>query len=222
LTLLPSDSWEIEGVSGDRYQVPVRCQAPGCQRYSDHLHHLWRRSFLGGDYWWVRLPGGLVVRNIVGLCIPHHEDVTGKPGAGHVAWIRWIPGTQEFRWMEEESTSGKWRQVGTLSLPAPIKTASDGTPGREAERCPVCGKLKRQTVEHEHEPGPKRPRKSWTIQVPADEEDGATVLDELVEGCAEVFGHDEYTSKLRRYFTVVAALTVVLQNRELIQVEIEP
>jgi hypothetical protein len=219
LTLLPSESWEIQGVEGDRYKVGPLCEAPGCKRPVDHKHHLWRRSFLGGDFWWVRVHGGMVIRNVVGLCWRHHEDVTGGPG-GHRAWIKYIPGSVEFQWLEEDSTNGKWRQTGTLSLPAPTAASGGDEPGREAERCPTCGKVK--TKAHvEHEPGPKRPRKSWTIEVPADQEDGAAVLDELVDGCAEVFGHEEYTSKLRRYFTVVAALALVLQNRDLIQTEVD-
>jgi hypothetical protein len=171
----------------------------------------------------VHVPSGEVIRNVIGLCWRHHEDVTGKPKTGHVAWVQWAGG-REFRWLEQESTSGKWKQIGTLSLPAPSETPTvpDGAGGREAERCPTCGRLRRKSEpEHDHEPRPKRPRQSWTIQVPADQEDGAAILDELIEGCAEVFGHETYTSTLRRYFTTVAALALVLQNRELIQAEVD-
>jgi hypothetical protein len=213
----------VNGVEGDKYMVGPACDAPGCKRPVDHKHHLWRRSFLGGDFWWVQVPGAkdsdptIVIRNVVGLCWHHHEDVTGSKG-GHKAWIKWVPETQSLLWMEDDGYD-HWLQTGTLHLPTPSEEARPRM-DREAERCPTCGKLK--TKEHkDHEPQPKRARKSWTIKVPADHEDGAAILDELVEGCAEVFGHDEYTSALRRYYTVVQALTVVLQNRELIGAEIE-
>lgn len=217
MTLLPHEDWSVAGVEGDRYTVGPYCQAPGCKRPVDHKHHLWRRSFIGGDYWWVRVPingGTKTIRNVVGLCWHHHEDVTGT-GGGHKAWVRWIPEAQHFIWMENDGYD-HWIQTGTLSLPALPEPAPDQ---EEAERCPTCGKL--QKVKHDHEPQPKRARKTWTVQVPADQEDGAAILDELVEACAEVFGHDEYKSALRRYFTVSQALIVVLQNRELIAAEVD-
>jgi hypothetical protein len=229
VTLLPSESWRIEGVEGDSYKVGPNCERPGCKRFVDHQHHLWRRSFLGKPkrhsdegYRWVRLPNGETIRNIVGVCWQHHEMLTGIPG-GHQAWIRWIEDSHDFEWLERDAIDNEWRKIGTLSLPAPTEAAPNGTPGREAERprrCPTCGHVVREP-HPEHEPGPKRPRQSWTIKVPADSEDGAAVLDELVEGCAEVFRHHEYTSALRRYYTVVQALTVVLQNRELIEAEVD-
>jgi hypothetical protein len=224
VTLLPSDSWQIEGVDGDTYQVGPACEAPGCKRWVDHQHHLWRRSFLGRpkrekDYRWVKLPDGQVIRNVIALCWRHHEEVTGGPG-GHLVWIKWIPGTAQFEWLQRSSLDSEWEQVGTLSLPAPPDQVVPDGSGREAERrCPTCGRAQRKP-EPERKPGPKRPRKSWTIKVPADHEDGAAILDELVEGCAEVFGMDEYTSKLRRYYVVERALVVVLQNRALIETEV--
>jgi len=223
MTLLPSESWNIAGVEGDRYTVGPYCDAPGCKRPVDHKHHLWRRSFLGGDFWWVRVPveasETTVIRNVVGLCWHHHDDVTGQ-GGGHKAWIRWTPERQELAWMEAVDY-GHWIQIGTLSLPAPSDHAAPATPGREAERCPTCGKLKRKHEDHEHEPQPRRPRRTWTIKVPDDKENGAEVLNELVEACAEIFGHDEYRSATRRYYTVAQALALVLQNRHLIELEID-
>ena len=227
MTLLPSESWDVRGVEGDRYKVGPWCEAPGCKRPVDHKHHLWRRSHLAGDWWWVKVPDGTTVRNVIGLCWHHHEDVTGSQG-GHKAWVKWVSGF-EFAWLEMRSTDGNWQQTGTFSLPAPPPEAVPAdSGGREAERCPTCGRQK--TKAHvEHEPGPKRPRKSWTIRVPSDAdkdgadygEDGAAILDELIEGCAEVFGMEEYTSALARYYVVVRALTVVLQNRELIAAEVD-
>jgi hypothetical protein len=227
MTLLPIDDWSVKGVDGDTYKVGPYCAAPGCKKPVDHKHHLWRRSYLAGNFWWVKVPfqnaeafGLTTIRNVVGLCWRHHEDVTGQ-GGGHAAWIRWDPQRQNFHWLER-TPDDKFISIGTFSLPAapPADAAPSSPEGREAERCPTCGK--RQGHPHpEHEPGPKRPAKSWTIKVPADDEDGAVILNELVEGCAEIFGHDEYTSRLKRYYTVVQALSVVLQNRERIAAEVD-
>jgi len=223
VTLIPSDDRRVEAVEGDQYRVGPYCNAPGCKRPVDHKHHMWRRSFLGGDYWWVRVPIGSeqtdVIRNVIGLCWMHHSDVTGSVGAGHRAWIRWLEDERELYWLEKDPDD-HWQAIGTLSLPAPSETApAPPSPGREAERCPTCGHRIRHEEEHEHEPRPKRPRKTWTVHVPADSEDGAAVLDELIEGVAEIIGTDEYTSKLRRYFTLVQALYLVIQNQDLIEIE---
>lgn len=222
MTLLPSDSQLVEAVEGDRYMVGPYCDAPGCKRPVDHKHHLWRRSFLGGDYWWVRVPIAddktTTIRNVIGLCWQHHEDVTGGPG-GHRAWIRWVEDPdQALHWLENDGYD-HWISIGTLSLPAPPEAAPAPTRSRETERCPTCGHRIRPGDEHEHEPGPKRPRKTWTVHVPADSEDGAEILDELVEACAEIIGTDEYTSKLKRYHTLTKALYLVIQNEELIEVD---
>jgi hypothetical protein len=221
MTLLPLDDWNVQGVEGDSYTVGPYCDYPGCGRPVDHKHHVWRRSYLSGAFWWVRVPTAnatTVIRNVVGLCWRHHEDVTGA-GGGHAGWIRWDPQAESLSWWEP-NPDDKWQKIGTLSLPAPPAEAASSSEGREAERCPTCGRRK-PAPDHEHEPGPKRERKSWTIKVPADAEDGAAVLDELVAGCAEVFGHEEYTSALRRYYTVVQALTVVLQNKHRLVAEVD-
>jgi hypothetical protein len=217
-TLLPAEDWRVEGLEGDSYKVGPNCERPGCKRFVDHQHHLWRRSFLGRpkrhseeDYRWVRLPNGDTVRNVIGLCWQHHEMVTGRPG-GHQAWVKWVPDSHEFQWLERDAIDNEWREIGTLSLPAPTEAAPNGTPGREAERprCPTCGRVQKKP-EPEHEPGPKRPRASWTVKVPADHEDGAAVLDELVEGVADLMGAGEWGT-WKRYHAVVSALAFTLQN----------
>jgi hypothetical protein len=212
VTLVPSDAWNVAGVKGDKYTVGPFCDAPGCKRPVDHKHHLWRRSFLGGDFWWVRVPLSAdrttVIRNVVGLCWRHHEDVTGAVG-GHRAWIKWDPEEETFHWLENDGYD-HFAAIGTLSLPAPTEDAAPTPTGREAERCPTCGRPKRH--EHTHDPQPKRPRKTWVLRVPADNEDGALVLDELVESLAEALGMDEYTSQLKRYHVIVPALVFCLQH----------
>lgn len=228
MTLPPSKDWPVAGVEGDEYKVGPYCDKPGCGRPVDHKHHLWSRTFLGKPYWWVRVPVGLpplegewktiVIRNVIAVCADHHHDLS-SPIGGHKAWIKWVPAREHFIWLERSFQYDPWVQTGTLSLPAPPEQQGVAGGGREAERCPTCGKIR--TKPHDHEPQPKRPRKTWTIKVPADAEDGAKILDELVEGCAEVFGHEDYKSALRRYYTVSQALIVVLQNRDLISAEVD-
>jgi len=211
VTLIPSEAWNVAGVEGDKYTVGPYCDAPGCKRPVDHKHHLWRRSFLGGDFWWVRVPtsrGTTVIRNVIGLCYHHHEDVTGGPG-GHRAWIKWIPEREEFDWLESVDY-GHWQKIGRLILPVAVEETA---PAEEPERCPTCGRVKRHDHEH-HEPGPKRTRKTWTVKVPDEAEDGAAILDEMVEILAESIGAEEWTSALKRYHVLLPALVWVMQNQD--------
>jgi hypothetical protein len=212
MTLIPSEAWNVAGVEGDKYTVGPFCDAPGCKRPVDHKHHLWRRSFLGGDFWWVRVPLAdnktTVIRNVIGLCYRHHEDVTGGPG-GHKAWIRWVEEDQKLLWLEP-GADDQWELIDQIVLAAPSEGAAPRA--KIPKRCPACGKL--QYVEHEHAPAPRRPRKSWVVQVPSDNEDGAAILDELIEIIAEAIGTDEYKSQLRRYHTLIPALVWVVQNQE--------
>lgn len=219
MTLVPSEAWNVKGIDGDRYMVGPFCDAPGCKRPVDHKHHLWRRSFLGGDFWWVRVPTirgtTITIRNVVGLCWRHHQDVTGDVG-GHKAWIKWVPEHEDFDWLESVDY-GHWTKIGKLTLPAPSEKTGPAKPMPPgSERCPTCGHVKHHEHEH-HKPGPKRAKKSWTVKVPADAEDGAEILDELVQIVAEAIGAEEHTSALRRYHVLVPALVWVSQNLDSFQ-----
>lgn len=61
-------------------------------------------------------------------------------------------------------------------------------------------------------PGETRLKKTWTIKVPDDGEDGYAVLDSLLDAAAEKLGREEERSALVRYFTVVEALVFLLQH----------
>lgn len=213
MTLIPSEAWNVAGVKGDHYTVGPYCDAPGCKRPVDHKHHLWRRSFLGGDHWWVRVPTArgttIVIRNVVGLCWHHHEDVTGGPG-GHKAWIQWVEEREDFDWLEADGYS-KWIKIGRLTLPAPTELPKQD---RNPKRCPTCGRVERHDHDHRQEPAPKRQRKSWVVAVPADSEDGAAILEELIEIIAEAIGAEEFTSALKRYHVLLPALVWVVQNQD--------
>jgi hypothetical protein len=156
----------------------------------------------------VRTENGTVLGNVTGLCAPHHDDVTGGPG-GHKAAIRFIQSS--FYWCEvlaDGKGSVRYRSLGKLDPQPP-------TPDSLAERrleedtepdvCPHCGQAKARRPHLAAVPGeaPRR-RKSWTIQVPDDGEDGAAILDILVDDLSPILGYDVIPNT--RYFTAVAAL----------------
>lgn len=224
MTRLPTENRDVEGIEYGslypKYKVGPLCSVAGCSRIADHPHHIWRRSFVIGDKGWVRLWDGTIVQNLTALCFIHHDLVTVNK-----AEIRYSD-MGNFVWFSDDLS-----EVGTLLEPQPKKLTAltvDGPvmniedivhntethehvgPGG-SEKCPTCKRaIKREST------GPKekkRHREKWSITVPVDErENGADVLDALLDSCAQLFGHDE-TRELR-YFTVVQALALVVQHGE--------
>lgn len=84
-------------------------------------------------------------------------------------------------------------------------------PAGDADLCASCRKPKNAVTRLE----PAARRKRWSILVPADGEDGAAVLDALVDACAaellEDLGYEDGTP---RYFPLCAVLTDWLQSRQ--------
>lgn len=94
--------------------------------------------------------------------------------------------------------------VHTLD-PSPVEAVIDGP--ALAEKCPTCDRA----LPKPHSGEEEKVRKGWTIAVPVSElENGAQVLDDLLNECRQLFGHAE--SKKVRYYTAVQALALVVQN----------
>lgn len=178
------------GFNGPPYTLNLICAHPFCLERATERHHVWRRSLLGGAFDWVELPDGGQIGNLVGFCHEHHRLLTDDEaklsleGVGVLAWI---------------SDS---MQVLPLTFQPPFLPPIDellqadpefrNTPKKTGaildNECPSCGRpLPHPKIEREpddfEEP---RPRRSWTITVPVDQrENGAAILDALVEGCRE-------------------------------------
>lgn len=211
MTLIPHENRDVHGLDGPafpRYKVGPVCCVPGCSRFADHAHHVWRRSFLGGDYAWVELWDHTILGNLSGLCWQHHDEVTqGK------VWMRYDEKRKRVVW---DDNNTKYPADIFPALPVHGEPATQGKPDRvlgpgAAEVCPGCKRtLPREKPEGEKNEEARR-RKTWTVTVPADSaEDGALVLDTMIEACRELFSHPE--DKNVRYFTLVQALALVVQH----------
>jgi hypothetical protein len=211
VTFLPLESWLVKARSDLKpYRVPARCAHPDCELMDVQAHHLWRRSFIGGDIRWVELPDGRVVGNLVPLCWTHHKLITENQASIVLCGDTFV---WAFR------VNGEDHLHAPLTYQPPVggglETASDRKDSEEptADRCETCGHVKRR---HKVElpPGERRPRASWTIAVPKDHrEDGAYVLDSLLEEAAKILERDEHTSW--RYYTAVEALAMFVQHGHL-------
>lgn len=89
----------------------------------------------------------------------------------------------------------------------PDSVATIDGPAHNREKCPTCERPLPQPHKGEEE----KVRKGWTIAVPVAElEDGADVLDTLLDECRTLFGHD--SNKKVKYYTLSQALALVVQN----------
>lgn len=231
MTLLPSDKLGVTGWPGNLYELNETCAHPACGKRSAHGHHMWPRSFIRKNYDWVRLPDGTILGNRIGLCQEHHDMVTGEIG-GYRARIRWAAGLVWWDDKKGGEMQSDWGVLAPLSTQPPVSpdgavipettvnhgdyltvemAPAHGHIGDEEKVCPVCGHHK-----HTQEPRAKLPRrktKEWVVTVPDDSELGADVLDSIIEDLAIPIGASEWSSRLRRYYVLVAALVWVNQNR---------
>jgi hypothetical protein len=216
MTLAPSETWNVRGVDGPQYKVAAHCANPGCTHFTDHAHHIWRRSQLGGDYRWVVVEGKLLA-NLTGLCAGCHGDVTGEIG-GHRAAIRYDLENDVFNWCRVVTLiNGKheFHEVGPLDpQPPDPDSLAERASGKDHDpvTCPFCGQTRRRPSGVRDGSAGGRRRKSWPVSVPADEqEQGADTLDALVDDLAPLLGLTAGPSA--RYYVLVPALFYAQQNR---------
>lgn len=217
MTKLPHESWQVKGVDGPKYRVGPGCAVPGCTKFADHAHHLWRRSFLTGDFKWVELWDGRIFQNLTGICHVHHELVTVNE-----ADLRFEEGLDfgPFTWVSLDTFGPLSPQPLTLeAFSEAMQLTLDGREvphthvvgghDHDAETCPTCGRKKKP--KDELPAGEKRNRATWSVSVPRDErENGADVLDTLEMECAKLLGREEHAG--RRYFVLAETLAFFLQN----------
>lgn len=225
MTRLPLEDRQVTGlIEGPPYEENLVCPVPGCGLRGTEGHHLWRRSFLAGDYPYVTLPDGSVVANVVLLCNQHHHMVTVnaawvKLEDGVFTWSDLVNASQPLTWQppiwreDERRVSSDGDHPGGDPDPADPDlrrdhVAHDGT-------CPTCLRPlphKRDTSEA------KRIRRTWSVTVPKDErEDGAETLDTLLEEARKEMARaglpygDEETVK---FFVLAAALGLFVSHAE--------
>jgi hypothetical protein len=216
MTLSPWTGPEVRGVGGPDYKVGARCCNPGCPRWTDHAHHVFRRTDqrLGGAFAWIEIKG-VVYQNLVPVCARCHDDLTGGPG-GHKAAIKLVGPDFDWvwNWCSVTSVDGEERisplapiEPQPLALEEFATSRASGDP--VPEQCPTCGHV---TMRARPTGQGRRARKSWTIKVPDDaEEDGAAVLDALTDDLGLILGVEP--NQTGRYYIVVPVLYYAHQDK---------
>jgi len=206
MTLPAVDTWDVKGLRGPHYTVGPNCSNPTCRRLAEHAHHIIRRSALGSDYAWVEIDGQ-VYANLTGVCPECHDDLTGRVG-GHKAAIRLVDAL--FLWCRVvDRPDILYDPIGPIvPQPPSWESASDEEIASSGENCPTCGQKRRRSVSTH----PHRRRKSWIVKVPAEhDENGAEVLDSLVENLVPLIPNAD-SSASGRYYVLVPVLAYALMD----------
>lgn len=164
----PIDNRNVHSVASERYPLNKKCSHPECNEPAVDPHHAFPRSLIKGDSWFVQidLADGeyIVIPHVTGACRAHHDDYEARR-----LWLRWNV-EDDGLWTVWYTNDGKdgnhgsaaaWGEVGPLNP----------QPGS------VEGKPKRPRFKGEA----RRKRKTISIRVPDDSENGADLWDELVE-----------------------------------------
>jgi hypothetical protein len=175
------------------------CRIPDCRRSASDPHHAVPRGRLGFPARYVLLDGQLVP-NVVGVCAFHHHRLT--VGESLLLW-------RGGRWCYQSPE----RDAPTPLLPIGNEGCIRATGGRY---CPVCGRPPVPRDPYRRN-GERRPRTAYTIQVPADHEDGADVINTLTEQVGTMLGLNNPASPSAAYYAMAAALAVTIQNPSLIR-----
>lgn len=230
MTRLPTESRDYLGLNleyGDQYadyKVGPTCSVPGCARLADHAHHIVRRSELGGPFAWVRMPDGVEVGNLTGLCFNHHNEVTENK-----TQIRYVDGV--FYWVVPLGEPTGDNFLLTQEVDAHPLVPQPPTPGEEPGGfplapaveapedtrpvCPGCGrKMPKPKIDSAREE--KKPRGTWAIAIPMDErENGADVLDEMLEGIRDKLdatGMSYSEDSNAKYYILATGMGLLLQH----------
>lgn len=174
------------------YSANRICAHPECtEPVPDRGHHIFPRSQIGNGLYFVQAWGSdgkelfpHPIPHVTGLCRAHHDAVEQ-----HDAWIRYEDG--KFVWYDRVDGHGKWEPVGPLD-PQPG--------GREKARKP-----KRKRYEGEE----RRQRRTISIKVPNDTEDGGAIWDETLEQVKErliLLGLYAEDAQIPAYEALIAAL----------------
>jgi len=191
--LKPIENRRVRGVAAERYPLNEHCSHPRCKEAAVDPHHLFPRSEIGGDSWFVAIqvddqpgitPDTPIVPHVTGLCRAHHEMLET-----HDAWVKLEDDV--FVWYTRKDDD--WLRLGPINPQPP----SGDPKAKKAVQRP------RKTGDE------RRKRRTVTLRVPNDaEEDGAGLLDDAIEQAEEIIRED--AEPRSPYYTILDSLNAVI------------
>lgn len=189
--LKPIENYRVKGVMSDRYPLNKISAHPESSEPATDAHHCFPRSQIGNDSWFVEIEEDngqitLPIPHVVGLSREEHERIER-----HDAWIKLEDGVWNWYDRQVPCLDGEvWILVGPLN---PQPGSVEGKP-KTRKRFKGDERRKRRTI---------------SIRVPNDTENGGEIWDKLLE---EVFdrlidaGLYDEGSRIPVYEALVAAL----------------
>lgn len=216
----PAETRRVRGVSSERYPLNRVSAHPESDKATDDPHHIFARSFIIGDSWFVSLTFNTeeearavvgpdvkihyqdgefrteAIPHVAGLSRDEHEAVEQ-----HRAWIKLENGV--FNWYDRQPPTDPHDELPDEWTEWVLAGELNPQPGS------VEGKPKRKKRAKQ----PARPGQMFSCRVPKDEaENGLEVLNELLDAnrdrLADQMG---WTDSVPNYFVLVAVLAEGLQ-----------
>jgi len=191
--LKPIENRKVRGVPSTKYPLNDKCAHPECSEPTADPHHAFPRSQIGNSSWFVEIIEGpeskpvtkVTIPHVTGLCREHHDQAED-----HRAWIKLEDGV--FNWYDRRKLPKMtvWDLVGPLNP----------QPGSRE------GKAKRKRFKGEA----RRKRRTVSIRVPDDTENGGEVWDltmELVKERLVIMELYEADAKIPDFEAIIAGLT---------------
>ncbi len=176
--LKPIENRRVIGVASERYPLNGLCAHPECGEAATDPHHIFPRSQIGNDSWFVAfdvppgiiynpMPEGTTIPHVTGLCRGHHDAVEN-----HDAWIR-LEEDGVFVWYDQ-------RELGRIErLPEGDREATEWAALAALDPQPCSGEKRKKPVKR-FTGEARRTRRTISIKVPDDWEDGGLVYDETL------------------------------------------
>lgn len=189
------------------------CGHPDCGDPTCDPHHIWPRSLITNDSWFVEITdddGKTVLPNIIGLCRPHHDDVEQ-----HRSWIRLEDGV--FNWYDRVDANDV---PGAVNPQPDVYEAPEGWQVGSGSWWQLVGPLVPQPGQVGQVKKPRKKagatdaRKSRFVRyrVPDDAENGAEILKELIQVGRDEWADDlGWTETVPPYYVICAAFVKALQ-----------
>jgi len=223
MTLSPSEDRRTEGIDGPSYPLNIICPVPGCLQSGNlQRHHLWRKSDVIGDKWWIRTKDEKIHGNCVRICPHHHRDLTDN--IAHIAYLdgafwwkdilgepillEWQPPTEGvYEALTTPRSASEQKDDPDLLLVEKLGAEHVLAPGHEPDICPTC---LRKLPKPKEKTEAQKVRKTWSVAVPLDRwEDGADVIDTLLEEAHKELNKNGLPygeGKVVKYYILTAAL----------------
>jgi hypothetical protein len=197
--LKPIEGRRVRGVAAERYPLNRVCSHPTCSEQAADPHHLFPRSMIGNDSWFVEIttdnvPKKTVIPHVTGLCRAHHEDVEE-----HRSWVK----LEDDRFVWYRRVSRKEAEQSALQQGSFVRLGelNPQPPGAEGRRKP------------RPKPAGERSRNSEVIaiRIPRKElGEGERLFREQLVAAEAAIGHGDRPRSV--FYTIWDALNYVVLN----------